>query len=278
MNADTALRVAIAVASTGIAISSAEHLALLHEFRRGKIFTPILQIDSRLVRSKSGHSALVLLRSREFLAAMLVSRLVASILVVPLVLTAAPHYSIALLWTVVITSLYVDWRRRIGGDGGEQMSMLIVLSSAVAFTIAPGEAGIKAAAIFIAAQACLAYLSAGIAKIISPIWRSGDALKNILNTSTYGSAWFVRHICGRPAVSRLLNWSVIAAEVVFPFVVILPKDACIAVFAAGLGFHLVNAAVMGLNNFVWAFAATYPCIYWVATEALPRYGMTKSHS
>ena len=43
----------------------------------------------------------------------------------------------------------------------------------------------------------------------------------------------------------------------------MPRPLALAVLAAALVFHAGNAAIMGLNTFVWAFAATYPAILWL---------------
>jgi len=278
MSANHAIKLAVLIASIGIAISSAEQLVLLEDFGQGKIFTPILQTDSRLHRFKLGISTLKWFASIRFLAAVVILRLTFAILILPIVLVSSGHSLVFFLWMIVGTSVYVDWRRRIGGDGGEQMCMLVILAAAVDFTIAPPWSSGRTAAIFIAAQSCLAYLSAGVAKAVSKVWRSGNALVRILDTNTYGSAQFVRHLRMRPNLSRALNWCVIGAEISFPLVIFLPTNACIGVLTVGLIFHLVTAYVMGLNNFVWAFAATYPCIYWVAAEVIPRHELIKFHS
>jgi hypothetical protein len=265
MGADIAVRQAVSIASIGIAISSAEHLALLGDFEPGGIFTPVLRSDSTLVAWNAGRRFLGLLESLHFFAAVLVVRLILAILILPIALATSPRGYTLLLWLIIVASLYVDWRRRVGGDGGEQMAMLVLLASAIDFTVAPVGSRGTTAALFIAAQSCLSYLSAGTAKLASTIWRSGNALVSILDTNTYGSARLVRVLRVHPRWSRFANWCIIVGEVSFPLVMVVPRTVCVAVLAIGLIFHLVTASVMGLNNFVWAFSATYPCIYWAAT-------------
>jgi hypothetical protein len=36
---------------------------------------------------------------------------------------------------------------------------------------------------------------------------------------------------------------------------------CVAIVAVALAFHIANVYVFGLNRFVWAWAATYPALY-----------------
>jgi hypothetical protein len=53
---------------------------------------------------------------------------------------------------------------------------------------------------------------------------------------------------------------VIVFECTFPLAILSPRLALVF-FGAGIAFHVGIAAVMGLNNFVWPFIATYPAVY-----------------
>ena len=111
-----------------------------------------------------------------------------------------------------------------------------------------------------AAAAVLSYFTAGVAKLISPIWRSGGALPAILGTYGHGVATVSRIMTSRPAVGFVLGWAVILFEVSFPLVLLAPSSVAIAVLGIGLTFHLVSAVLMGLNSFLWPFPATYACV------------------
>ena len=41
---------------------------------------------------------------------------------------------------------------------------------------------------------------------------------------------------------------------------IFPLEGKVILLALGFTFHVVNAFVLGLNRFVWAWVATYPAI------------------
>ena len=74
-------------------------------------------------------------------------------------------------WTLVVAlvaSLVVRQRRVVGGDGAEQLSEIMLLSTALAVIPFPGEARVQLAVVFIAAQLALSYVAAGIFKLISP--------------------------------------------------------------------------------------------------------------
>jgi hypothetical protein len=121
-----------------------------------------------------------------------------------------------------------------------------------------------AALSFIAAQAVLAYATSGIAKLISPVWRDGTGLAGILSTVDHGtprvSLWLARH----PTFSELASWSTIAFECAFVLVLVLPSPVGAAILVIGLLFHAGCAVLMGLNSFLWAFPATYTCVWFAA--------------
>ena len=50
-----------------------------------------------------------------------------------------------------------------------------------------------------------------------------------------------------------------------PLLVLTGPRGCLVFIAAGLAFHIGIAFTMGLNLFLWSFAATYPCLYLVST-------------
>lgn len=53
-------------------------------------------------------------------------------------------------------------------------------------------------------------------------------------------------------------------ECIFPFLLLGPSWLILGALALGLSFHLDCAMMMGLNNFLWMFPATYPCVLVVA--------------
>jgi hypothetical protein len=114
----------------------------------------------------------------------------------------------------------------------------------------------------LALQSALAYFTAGYAKLVSPIWRSGSAIPGISSTRMYGSAWASRFVHGRGWFCVGLAWSIILAECLFPLALIVPLPFALALLVAGAVFHIMSGVVMGLNTFIWSFLATYPAILW----------------
>jgi hypothetical protein len=153
------------------------------------------------------------------------------------------------------------WRRRLlGGDGAEQLTTLTLIATWLAVMPTSSDLRVEFAVAFIGAQLVLAYVTAGIAKVMSPIWRQGQALAGILDTETYGHPTASALLHRSPAIAALLGWSVIAFECAFPILLFSPPWLAVALLGVGLSFHIGCALLMGLNTFLWAFPATYPCI------------------
>lgn len=114
---------------------------------------------------------------------------------------------------------------------------------------------------WIAAQSVLSYFLAGVVKFRNPRWRRGEALQCLLASDGPYVIWVrVRRLAGSAAVCRALAWAAIGFELLFPLVLMVPVEWRGWWLAAGLMFHLGNAVVLGLNRFVWAWAATYPAL------------------
>lgn len=163
----------------------------------------------------------------------------------------------------VVTTFLLSLRRGWGDDGSDQMSSLI----AVTLFLCVGPFSDHLLAVtglwFLALETCLAYLASGVAKLAGPLWRSGQAVPQIVNTATYGSRWAGETMKRHSLLGRLVSWSVVAAEVTFPLALVLPRPWCWAFLAWGAAFHLSAAIVMGLNSFFWAFVATYAAVVFV---------------
>lgn len=167
-----------------------------------------------------------------------------------------------LLGGLVALNLLFLYRNSLGSDGSDQMNLIIGIALTVLY-LQPGNVGLTHLSLFfIAAQSILAYFVAGVAKLLSAEWRSGLAVRAIMNTRTYGSLAISRYLSqgNRRGVNLALCWSVILMEMAFPLVLVLPAPYCWLLLAWGICFHLYNAVVMGLNVFFWAFLATYPSI------------------
>lgn len=162
---------------------------------------------------------------------------------------------VALLWPnwgavgiLVLTSWLVAWRWRGTLNGGsDTMTMQILLAWFVSLTD-PSLENICVA--YVAIQIVLSYFVAGVAKVVRAEWRNGQALKKFLAQYEMASI---------PA-PLALSWCVIFFELLFPLAMFAPWPFVMA----GLIFHLLNAYVLGLNRFFFAWIAGYPAVFLLA--------------
>ena len=263
-DAAAALALGERLAGCAVLIATLEMLARPRAFDRGGLLGwEVAQLRApwlthgRLARvldrlfSGSGLRALLILRAAA--AACLVAGLDGAALAAA-VLTAAA------------ASLLLMLRTCYGNDGADQMCLLVLLSAALARASGSGAPMVAAVLCFLALQACLSYATSGIAKLCGPAWRDGSGIVGILSTHTYGMPRLASSLARHRPLAIGFSWLVIGSEILFPLVLVAP-DSWIPVFLlAGLSFHLGCALVMGLNTFVWSFAATYPAVYWLASS------------
>jgi hypothetical protein len=172
---------------------------------------------------------------------------------------ACGQFVALVLGVVIATTFLLNVRSPYGMDGSDQMATHVLGALFLGFL--PGTAlALNAALWYIALQACLSYLTAGLAKAFSAHWHRGDTVFAIFNTRTYGHPAIARFLHGRPGLTKALSWSVIAAEVTFPLALLLSYPYGVLVLGWGVVFHAANAFVMGLNSFV----ATDPAILYCA--------------
>lgn len=151
-------------------------------------------------------------------------------------------------------------RSNYGNDGSDHFAM-ISFSAALVDKVFRDDPRVRDAALaFVAAQSCLSYFTSGMVKVTSPVWRSGEAMTGIMRTATYGDPALYRFLRSRPRLSRVAACGVIAFELSFPLVMVLPGPYALALLAGAAAFHVANARFMGLNRFLWSFTATYPAV------------------
>lgn len=246
------------LAAVGVCISSLEHLvARRHLDDRGLLNWPVARLRSRWVTHGVVFRALDPLLHYPAVLAIVGVQLLGALAL----LATAPASSARapLCSAVALTSLLLLVRHPFGNDGADQMSLLVFAGASLA-RCASSDLVLEACLWFLALQACLSYLTAGAVKVVAPRWRDGSALAGVFRTATYGATWADRLLKRHPALAACGARGVIAIECAFPLALVLPPPARHLLLAGGLAFHLAAAGIMGLNTFLWAFAATYPAI------------------
>jgi uncharacterized protein (DUF697 family) len=196
--------------------------------------------------------------------ALIAVQLVAAVLAVLAAMEALPVRDLVWLVAVLAVSMLLHLRNQYGLDGADQMQA-VVLSGLVLFWVAPTRLAQDIALIFIAAQGMLSYFTAGLAKLISPVWRNGTAIRDIVSTRSYGSSAATRVMQQHRLLSPALCWATICFECLLPLLVLVSPTACLVFIGMAVVFHVSIAALMGLNVFVWSFVATHPSLYFLST-------------
>ena len=170
--------------------------------------------------------------------------------------------NVVLLATLLVSSAWLTLRSRGPVCGGsDSMFFQVQLGLFVAALGFVTPLLTKLGLGWIAAQSVLSYFLAGLGKIQNAGWRNGVALQHLFASNGPYVLWHgVRRLATSQPICVLLGWSVVLFELAFPVLLVLPVAGKLAFIMAALTFHLANAVVLGLNRFVWAWAATYPAL------------------
>ena len=138
--------------------------------------------------------------------------------------------------------------RRYSGphNGGSDRMTLLLLTCLFLARVLPGERWPEVAVGYLAVQLVLSYTISGWVKLMNPDWRSGQALKDILEFSNYPVSESLRRWADAPRLLRILSWGSMMFEVLFPLSLLSATSLTIALALAAL-FHLANACLFGLN-------------------------------
>lgn len=257
------LRLVERLAAVGACIASAEMLT-----RRGNLRDPGLlgwPVSQLRHRALAGGAARVLDAAFAYPNVLALVGLRAAAAACLAVVAPRGGVEAALVATVAATSVALPLRSPFGMDGADQMATYVFCLLALALLL-PHPAVIAACLWFIALQSCLSYLTAGVAKAVSREWMGGMALVGISSTRMYGAPPAAAFLRRHPALVPWLSRSVVAAECLFPLALVTPRPVALLLLAGGLLFHLLSAVFMGLNTFLWSFAATYPAILYCAAR------------
>src|SRR5688572_16281210 len=177
----------------------------------------------------------------------------------PIVFLYNPPAAAILAAIVLSVHCLSNVRLIVGRDGADQMQN-IVWAGLIAYSLPLNENAKLIATGFIAAQLILSYLTSGIAKLISPVWRNGKAMHFITRMVTYCPPSFTRFF-NRRLFAVSICWLIILFELLSPLLLLFGKPGAIIFIALGALFHGGIAIMMGLTTFVFAFLATYPILY-----------------
>jgi hypothetical protein len=265
MDVASVARMSGLIAGTGMAISTLEFIANIRQCRNDGLFSWAIWRESKW----SKHPRLRTLTHPLFdFPGVLFVLLVRLSLIGGLLygLSRGTRLDPVLLTALVATQFYVSFRYPAGKDGSDQMSTIVlVMLCVISWFPARPVIGV-ACIVFIAFQAVLSYLTAGVAKLISPHWRSGDIILGVLGTETYGSRFMAGLLRDHTFVRRSMNYATMAFELLIFLALLLPFPWNAYFLAIPLIFHASCSVMMGLNIFIFAFAATFPPLLYVSNH------------
>lgn len=170
-----------------------------------------------------------------------------------------PHFIFLGLMLFSTTLTALRWQGSFNG-GSDNMTFLVLMILLLVFCL-PSHAALTTILLeYLAFQTSLSFFISGLVKLRNPRWRSGIALKAILESSIYPVPHFLRQMPKSDSVFRAVSNLLIIFELSFPLALFHPDLALIFIFLA-LGFQLLNVYVLGLNRFFWAWAAAFPSVY-----------------
>jgi hypothetical protein len=249
-DAHLVLRWSAGVAAGVVALTCLEVLASIRDYDKGGVFDCALNPFSHRLRPWV-RPTVGLVRTIAVIRLAL-----AALLWVP----AAPLLLLSLCAAGIVILGALQSRLASGDtEFGEQM-IKVILGGAALGWVGGSETTVRWAAWFIAAQLSLAYFAAGFFKVISPSWRSGEALGAILSINPWKHPAAGPWLRMQPSWSRLLSWGTIVWELTFPLALIGPPWAMATWLIAGFVFHIGCAVFMGLNSYLWSFVAAYPAV------------------
>jgi hypothetical protein len=244
------------LASVSTLIASLELLARPGVYEDGNLMSwRVGQLRSRWFLNGFLGRFLRCLLTYNMFRAMLAVRAVSSACLVLKVVRGWP--AAAVKTVMAVSSMPMMVRSPYGWDGADQMSALTFLALASRSWLPEIAPAIQR---FFTFQLCLSYLSSGVAKAISPEWRSGTALTGIAGTEMYGNEAVHDWLRAHPSLAVAIARGVTACECAFPLILIAPRPLRRCGLLGGVVFHALAARVMGLNTFFWSFVAVYPAI------------------
>jgi hypothetical protein len=164
------------------------------------------------------------------------------------------------LFFLFFCSLVVNTRHWHGRDGADEVLNVMLFGILSYYLINRTDTLHSAGLIFIISQLTLSYFISGYYKLISPVWRSGEAIKKIICTEYYGKP-SLAHLINR-RLAKIVCWITILWEVTFPLVWICPFPYSLIWLGFGIVFHISTAIIMGLNTFMLSFLSAYPLLFY----------------
>lgn len=257
----TCFQISLYIVCVGLIITTFEQLSRIKDYKEGFFRWDLSSNRPQNISNPFLSRLLNILTGEQFLIYTLYLRLLALFLCVGLTsFLDVPSYG--LLIFISISLLLFNFRNSKGLDGSDQMFAIVTITITFWSIDVFDNYLCWTCMLFLAGQATLAYTTAGIAKLVSPTWKSGNATIMIMDTQTFGNKRISGFLLDNLKFNKLLARYIILWESLFVLSFLSPVTLIIFLIS-GFCFHLYNAFIMGLNGFLWSFLATYPSIIFI---------------
>jgi hypothetical protein len=252
------------IASIAVVIDAIEIIIERHQYSSRGIFNfEVLRTDKTWMLNKRLNPIFRILFDYPNFIFLISIQLVTAVLIVSHIFTNLSVYFVLIILSI---HLLTHIRNRYGMNGSDQLQV-IIFASLLIFYLNPDDILVQKFSIyFIGFQSLLSYFMAGLAKLVSPTWRDGNAISGIMNTESFGNRLIAKILIDKPLLSKLICWGVIIFESIFPIFIFGGIYTTYIFIIMGILFHLLLAILMRFNSFLWSFIATYPALLFFASE------------
>lgn len=148
----------------------------------------------------------------------------------------------------------------------ENRFSLVIIGTLLLRSLVPTDVVTLASLWFVALQVCIAYLTAGIAKLMNADWRKGNGFKYMATSSELVAApkiniYFEEH----KTLARTINWLIIVFECTFSVGLFVPVTFWFFL-AGGIVLQIAIAFGLRMGKFFWIWIAAYPALIFIAQQ------------
>jgi hypothetical protein len=272
MNPDPSLylRVSLLIAAAGACVADLELLTLRKDIRSGMLSYGSFEHGSTAQNSRREILRINLNRFNYPITLLAICLQLLSSLLIG-VSAFKGETSLTGLGIFVACGLLLRARGGLGNNGADEMIILIMVAGLLVRLFDTSNCALIVL-VFLSAQLSLSYLTSGLVKVCVLHWRDGTSIVNIMGTETFGNGRLHAVLRSSPLSAAFVSSVLIFGELFGSFAPWLPRPFAISLLFCSFSFHLAAAVVMGLNNFVPAFVATYPAALYTSQILYTHHG------
>ena len=171
------------------------------------------------------------------------------------------------LTVIVGTSLLRHLRLFPYGSTGADRMLFLVFGALWILQLAPTAPLAQHGCLwFLALQTTLSYITAGLCKVVSGDWRRGIGLSRVCQNPLFVTQPVALVLRRHPRLMMGLNCVAMLWQLTFPLFFIIGWPWGGVFLLCGILFHLLNAVILGLNTFVFAWLSTYPALVYCSLQ------------